>query len=451
MVAAVPKTNFYDDPGGRHVWAGEKSINTSMQAAVYAGIFSPDTNRVSPTCQTGNCTFPELYKTIGYCSACSEITSQLNKTTYHYTESTGNFTVTNYTLPSGLYLSNADDTSFIMGTGTGVATTIQAIMATPPVYLTCNDDWPWGCTGIGAAECQISLCIKTFNASVQSGTFGETEVSSNPDTWYERNQTVWSAVSPGYISTVDMSCLNNTEKETLKAAGYHFDDETKWLAYNTSLPAGLSVAAANASGMWVPANHTELDINGSCIYQTTADTVKSMNDFLFTAFDGKVTLGPGGDYEATSSNIYVIFNNGNISAETFASAFQSVTDSMTTNIRAYVDAHTPNHVTGIAMQSNTCVDSRWSWLIFPAALVLLTLVFFAAVIVQTRTRDAMVSGSQDYKNSALPLLFHGLEESITARYGQGEYSMAKMSQDANKVSVVFKPTDVGWRFVADES
>ena len=174
-----------------------------------------------------------------------------------------------------------------------------------------------------------------------------------------------------------------------------------------------------------------------------------MMDYLFSLLNSRISAFWQSNTLNTINSVWlkegstlpVIFNNGNVSAETFANAFQIVTDSMTTNMRNYPDAHTPNYVTGIVLQSDTCVYSRWRSLIFPAALVLLTLVFFAAVIVQTRTRDAIVSGSQDYKDSALPLLFHG----------KGEYSMAKMSQDANKLPVVFKPTDLGWRFVADES
>lgn len=219
--------------------------------------------------------------------------------------------------------------------------------------------------------------------------------------------------------------MNNTEKETLRAAGYQFTNETKWLAYNTSLPVGLSVAAANASDDFgLPANYTELDINGSCIYQTMVDTVGSMNQYLSGAFNGDVIYGMGDEPEASSSYIDIIFNNGNISAETFANTFQSVTDSMTTYIRAYADAYTLNNVTGIVLRSDTCVNTRWGWLIFPfpTLLVLLTLVFFTAIVAQTRTRDAMISGSQDYKNSALPLLFHGLEESTAARYGQGQHN-----------------------------
>lgn len=136
---------------------------------------------------------------------------------------------------------------FVMGTGNMNPTgTIQAIMGVNPIELICSDEWPWGCTGIGAAECLISLCINTFTGFLQLGNFTETEISSNLDTWYELNQTSWSMIDSGYLSTIDLTCVNNTEKETLRAAGYQFGVETKWLAYNTSLPAGLSVAAANA-------------------------------------------------------------------------------------------------------------------------------------------------------------------------------------------------------------
>ncbi|EED20506.1 conserved hypothetical protein [Talaromyces stipitatus ATCC 10500] len=446
--ATIPKTNLYNDPGGRHSGAMEKTINPSMQAAVYGGIFSPGTNRVTPNCPTGNCTFPELYKTIAYCAACSDITSQLKVTTYN---DSMNFTVTNYTLPSGLQLSDHYGASFVIGAEAD-SITIQAIMGTSPVWLTCSPEWPWGCTGIGAAQCQLSMCIRTFNGSVKAGYFTETEIAGEKDTWFQNfNESIWgSSLDSSYLSTVDLTCLNNTERDTLKAAGYQFNKKTQWLAYNTSLPAGLSVVAANASGIALPANYTELDINGSCIYQTTVDAVTGMNEFLLTAFNGQASFGPQGDPDASSGFISVIFNGGNISAQTFATTFQNVTDSMTTNMRTYVDAHTPNYVAGIVLESDTCVDAQWGWLVFPAALLLLTLVFFTAVVVQARTRDAMVSGSQDYKNSALPLLFHGLEESTAARFGQGRHGMAKMSQDANELCVVLKPTDVGWRFVESD-
>lgn len=139
--ATIPKTNLYNDPGGHHAGAGERTINTSMQAAVYTRIFSPGTNRVVAKCPTGNCTFPEPYKTIAYCSACSDITSQLNTTTCNVSESNGNFTITNYTLPCGLQLSNLYDRSFVMGTGNSIDT-IQAIMSASPSFPTCSDEWP---------------------------------------------------------------------------------------------------------------------------------------------------------------------------------------------------------------------------------------------------------------------------------------------------------------------
>lgn len=68
---------------------------------------------------------------------------------------------------------------------------------------------------------------------------------------------------------------------------------------------------------------------------------------------------------------------------------------------------------------------------------------------QTRTRNATVSGSQNYKNPALPFSFMGWKNRQPQDMG-AQHSMASMHQDAEELSFVFKPTDVRWRFVAKD-
>lgn len=416
--ATIPRTNFYDDSGGYFDGLSDKTVSVTMQAAFNAGIFSPGGNRVVPDCETGNCTFSKPYKTIAYCSTCTDITLQLIKTTYNATYDLGNVTIANYTLPSSLRISSLLPTyereSFVMGADSN-SNTIQAIMATSPLPLTCSAEWPWGCTGVGAAECRFDMCIRTFTGSVQAGNFTEIEITSNQDTWLNSNQSIWESFV--YISTVDLTCLNDTEKGILKMAGYEFSNEAQWLPYNVCVVPG---AAINASGYgWLPINYTGTDIiNASCIYSATPPAVNSMIGLFYNAFfNQQPILGSYGGPESTSETIANIFNNGNVSARTIASNFQRITDSMTTNIRTHADSHSPNYATGIVFQSDTCITAEWGWLAFPTILLLLTIVFFATVVIQTRTRDAMISGSQNYKKSALPLLFHGLEESTAMRFG----------------------------------
>lgn len=473
--AFIPKTNFYDNTGGIVDGPGTsgQAPSLKMDEAVNAGIYSGGSNRIAATCPTGDCMFPEPYKTIAYCSSCSDITSQLQVKTSNGTlqsNSTLSFNVlsvyrANLTLPSGLGVDPFEGQSFTIESNVGVgpfgsSTVIQAILAADPTDLTCSAEWPWGCTGIGAVQCQISTCIKSFTGSVQAGTLTEAEIQGEQDTSLYSNGAIWGMtgnitspggqwgiMEPGLISTIDLTCLNSSEKAILRTAGYQFNETSQWLAYNASMPAGMSVAAATALGWAVSANSTILDINASCIYQTTWDAQLVISSYL-SMFDGNATnAGPNMLY-SSSDVVGVVFNEGNVSASTFASIFQNITDSMTTTIRLYTDAYTPNNITGLVLDSETCVDVRWGWLTFPCALLLLTLVFFVAMVIQTRTRDAIMSGSRDYKTSTLPLLFHGLEASTALKFGLGTQGMAKMSQDAKDLHVVLRATDAGWKFVS---
>lgn len=69
------------------------------------------------------------------------------------------------------------------------------------------------------------------------------------------------------------------------------------------------------------------------------------------------------------------------------------------------------------MIGQTCLHVRWGWLTFPIAFVLLTLIFFIAMIIDTRpTGDR----AQIWKSSPLALIFHGLEPSNVHQYEQAD-------------------------------
>lgn len=78
-----------------------------------------------------------------------------------------------------------------------------------------------------------------------------------------------------YCSTIDMSCLNGTEKKTLQDAGYSWNDTTKWLAYKALYPAGMS--ASELVVQFGPNLEPVFPINPACIYQTDIATITSIN------------------------------------------------------------------------------------------------------------------------------------------------------------------------------
>lgn len=75
LTASIPRTNFYVGQG----WyedSGRNTIEPPLQVAFNAGIFSPG-HSVTPKYNSGNCTFPNTYHTLGYCSSCTDISDQV--------------------------------------------------------------------------------------------------------------------------------------------------------------------------------------------------------------------------------------------------------------------------------------------------------------------------------------------------------------------------------------
>lgn len=345
----------------------------------------------------------------------------------------------NVTLPSGL-TAMAGYQGFVQnfdGNGT-VESILNVSNGTVPMLsgTECSDEYPWACTGYGATRCSISPCVRAFTASVQAGTLIEQEITVEEETSDKFG-------GDFLLSALDMPCLNKTEKLKLQEAGYQFNDTTQWLAYNLSIPAGLS-----ATELQTIFNSTyPIDINASCVYQVYEYERFSINYFLTSLFTGFASIGPEVDGQSSNSLITLMVNAGNVSAASIESNFKNVTDAMTAYIRqTNGGAYTSNYVYGQALQNTTCVHVRWWWLSLPVILLALTLGFFVAMVVQTRSKDAIISGSQNYKSSVLPLMFHGLEGEITEKFSLPKRGTAEMENASKGIYVRLKPTDKGWKF-----
>lgn len=72
------------------------------------------------------------------------------------------------------------------------------------------------------------------------------------------------------------------------------------------------------------------------------------------------------------------------------------------------------------------------------------------MVLKTRTRDALVSGSHNYKSAALPLVFHGLEARMAERFGMEKGGRREMVVEAARMRVRLGPTERGWKFVEVE-
>ncbi|KAL9611182.1 MAG: hypothetical protein Q9167_004167 [Letrouitia subvulpina] len=75
--ASIPRTDILYGRDWADPDMGLGVIDPSLQVAINAGIFSPG-KLVTPECDSGNCTFPTEYHTLGYCSSCTDISDQVH-------------------------------------------------------------------------------------------------------------------------------------------------------------------------------------------------------------------------------------------------------------------------------------------------------------------------------------------------------------------------------------
>ena len=124
---------------------------------------------------------------------------------------------------------------------------------------------------------------------------------------------------------------------------------------------------------------------------------------------------------------------------------------MTTSLNTYIRQNSAGVLTGPAIgtvtHNETCVRIRWAWLIFPAALTVLMFVFFAAMVHHT-SRTATKVRSHNFKNNALPLVYHGLDASEPNDLSdRGWMTMSEIDGDAKDKYVTLSSTEKGWRLV----
>ena len=270
-----------------------------------------------------------------------------------------------------------------------------------------------------------------------------------------------------------MSCVTPAQKSLLREAGYEFDDATRWLQYNVSVQ---SKAQAITYGDWwygPPAgdglaffsdpalnytNATQAIVPARCIYTYDQGSANAIVEWLGDYFNGTVFSAPealfvsidGGQTSVITGSAALLTNLydfGNVTLSSINATFANITDSITTYIRQNSAGVLVDPAIGVATNTETCVHIRWGWLAFPAALAILMLVFFVALVHGTR-RCGLEASNHDFKSDLLPLLFRGLYDDKQEDMRNGAMgTMAQMERDARSMLVELGLTERGWRLV----
>ncbi|KAI3393044.1 hypothetical protein diail_4783 [Diaporthe ilicicola] len=458
----LPRSTMYSEAGA-HTSAGIWPPATAVLGYIDQGLYNPADIKTPFTCDSGNCTFDNLYSTLGFCATCEDVSSQLKfenvsvpsiifNGNSNSTETIEN-TWVNTTLPSGSYAATGSTTTTeswlsLNKTADGWIDIIQASKAFPGA----PEDWYWdhfyastmrpttdgGCTtayenntwacsgfgGAGAARCKLSPCVKTYKATVEQGQLRETLLRTQKDMFVSTssNYAHWLAA--------DVTCAGPEAVSRLRKEGFRINDDDVIIPWNVMVNTTDGTASLWAdesspyySNVTVPGpslNKTSLPLDiipAECLYDMAYPAVSSITDYLDGYLDGAVSPGVNGASSDGPPQLRVIFNDTYASFSSINNTFTSVAEGITLRVRQYVEPlalPVARPVTGVVLEEKTCVDARWPFLAFPAAVVALTTAFLIVVIAQSAfdTNNTVVAG---WKSSPLPIAFGELTMDMSAR------------------------------------
>lgn len=470
--ATIPHAQIFSE-GGKHVAAGLSQLPLAQQAAISSGLYTPGQLAMTFDCPSGNCTFSRDYSSIAYCTNCVDISDRVvmhNRTERVYSvdgstyADTGlNYTEANFTtatLPSGLSNGNNTNGTYITMGSPNIDGTVDVLVGTPPTNLfyqpsgckSAKPANPWACNGYGAISCSLLPCVQTYNGHIAAGKLIEQRIASF---------TKWAFAGSAsfYAAMIDMTCVNHTEKVDLAKLGYEFDNSTRFLAYNQTFDeftGDWDPQSYDSNGNPIMSKHASV-VPRKCIYEVNEITINSLNQYWPTLFNSSLgfNLGTYGATEITMADLF--WNDGLASFENIASYFENVTQALTTHIRQLGDSPFAPATEGIVLQNMTCVRVRWEFLIFPAVIIVMMLIFFVGMALETRNRSGVQAIDHSFKSSPLALMVHGLDSEVQDKLASpveftgGEKNVVAGSgrSEAKKVVVRLSPTQHRLRFVTE--
>ncbi|KAI3329470.1 hypothetical protein HD806DRAFT_287970 [Xylariaceae sp. AK1471] len=425
----IARTNSYYAQGG-HTGAGENDIDSPMAVAINTGLTNPPEHiqsLVSTDCKSGNCTF-ENFASVGLCRSCEDLTSQIQNIT---ADGGWNFTLPGdaedeYGFPS-LYLYH--QYSFrSSATFSSLSRLLDLRVISGPNHLAMTGE-------LSAFHCSIVSCVRTYSSSILENNLNESVLSSIPlgfnlnivdddkvdDEVQGRGRALLRlATSRTLRNGQEENCLPSDKEGPglVKVAKANVD-----AAPDDSFATGVANATA-----WYPED---------CVWSFGQGSAYAIRQTLGSELDGLdmqstsgVTVGP-----IVAKNMW---RNGTVDLAHMNDYMQKLADVMTATMRNRGWGGRDEYARGQVIVNDTCLQVRWAWLAYPAALVGLTVWFLVLIIIQ----GPQGASARVWKSSILAPLFISMDDKI---YDVNHYDMSKsdMSQLAEEIQTQLVRDPVG--------
>lgn len=404
-----------------------------MKAAIFNGLYAKSALAgPTPSCPTGNCTFP-TFNTLAVCSKCANVTNSVNRTSYtdvgwsNDTIIPGEVWQAVYQLPGNVHM----NISWVGSSETGETPVIYGQAMTSQTSFDTNE---MGKTLFGVPDPFLSLAILHFSDVDIRGTLGG---------YYNKSKPVaWECVLHLCINTYNLSIVNN-QVDMRQISSWHDTD-------------------ANPNRRYIEGNEIEdydftsgFSINGTLVlpdsersksmdtasrnstFRVSSGTLWSISDFLNFTLAGSVLLRASQVIQSDGyqNDVLSLMNQ----TSDISSLFNNLSASMSSYLRAQASG-VGSQTLGIAYRDETFVNVRWAWLILPVVLVLMSIVLLAATVwTSTQQRDPV------WKSSILAAVYHSLDTRPVQR-GPELDTMAQMQLAAKCDQVVLRPSEGGdWK------
>ncbi|KAK1813629.1 polynucleotide adenylyltransferase [Friedmanniomyces endolithicus] len=389
------------------------SLSEGFVSAIYMGIFgSNESVSTSPSCATGNCTWP-TFSTLAVCSACEDLTPLLIQDPMPPSQPTS-WMVSNSTPRLGPF-SRVNYMYYAQDSGDYFQTAFPAMVNHSIVDFQ-SIYWPPESTVFdppsGVFECVLYFCVKTLSASTINGRFSETVVA----TWPPVNLSLVNEPDIAFqADLIHNSTYGLAESEhrmnfTLTPPGANFTYTVDRMTFDLLrfwMTGGLFSTTIAAGPFW------DLEAVAARFYNELTDQLGG-NKTIF-GYNIRPTAGPG-------------------------RLMTQVATSLTTFMR---QSENPSHsVVGNTIYVKSFVQARWYWLISPVSLLLLILFFMLSTITLSARR-----GIPTWKSSSLAVLIHGLDE-LSCR-AMTDIRLDKMETKASEFRMAVQRDQGMWASKAD--
>ncbi|KAI1879841.1 hypothetical protein JX265_001462 [Neoarthrinium moseri] len=449
--STIPRTSLFNPMTaslGNEAAMSSEELEVALNARV-----NSQTSEITSECTTGNCTFTQVYSTLGYCGYCKDSSHDIvfNQTCYQHnrTESrhgygaysyfqdcaTGQFENISSTLPSGVssvfsseiqigesvdllkmdfHEEDYADVSDPVGSVTAFRADLlvgKTIMSgkgidilTGKNFTDCNGTASkntWRCRGYGAATCRLQPCVRRYNATVTAGRLTEQLLDYSPDIpWGSGHHTTMGSSS--FWALLDTRCVSAEEEARVVEQGYHMNGSTPWIPFNITSP--LSASNEDTGEL------LQSLLEKKCLFLVGEGFTSSLGShmaFKLGTIKGVIggaslTAGQGAGVPQGPPMLQRIYDYGRVDLDHIQSTYNLIAEGLTEYIRMHGNASFSEPATGQVHHFATCLNVTWQWIAFPAVLSLATLVLFVLTVATTTAQKMPV-----WKSSPLAWICRG--------------------------------------------